>query len=174
MVYHSMLELKNGRSPRWPGNLRLFWGMISLLLAMWAAYRAELPVLLAYFAAILLWSSYATLTYTRRYKKELEKSIQHLPARHVRLEVHDDGIHETMADVKSFAPWTAIKSFVWFQETLFIELADGRWAIIPGRSLPSLSTSIERIIGVLKQNGIRENSTVTLGAADSARETAQP
>jgi hypothetical protein len=155
----AFLELKNSSTLSWPDYRTYVWGIVVLLLAMFTAYKAELPALLAGFAAILLWNVYSMLTLARRYKKTLEKNLSKIPTRRVRLEISEDGIREFTSDVECFAPWRAVKGFAKYQETLFIELADGKSALVPSKSLSDESSSIEDVIAVLKKIGIRENGT---------------
>ncbi|MDD0841249.1 YcxB family protein [Pseudomonas sp. Gutcm_11s] len=75
----------------------------------------------------------------REFPKAFEAQIQKLAPREIQLTIDDDGLHETVEGVKSFAPWAAVTSHIQFRDTYFLQLAGGLMAIIPCSAVAKVS-----------------------------------
>ena len=75
----------------------------------------------------------------REFPKAFEAQIQKLAPREIQLTIDDDGLHETVEGVKSFAPWAAVKSHIQFRDTHFLQLAGDLMAIIPCTAVAKVS-----------------------------------
>ena len=73
-----------------------------------------------------------------------------------RLEVREDGLHETEDGIQSFVPWSSVRSFTVFGDTLFIELSANLWAIVPRGSVSPDPNAVDELIGALRGRGIKE------------------
>ena len=76
--------------------------------------------------------------------------------RKIRLEVDASGIRETEEQIQSSMPWDAVESFAQWQETVFIKLKRGQWAVVPRRTLSTASPSLDELTTLLRENGIPE------------------
>lgn len=140
--------------------------LLVLGLAMYAAWEARLIALLAGF---LFWTAFLVAyaaTYSRRYWRQLGVSMNALPAKRVRLEVRDDGLHETAEGVQSFAPWSAIIGYSLFGGVLFVELAGRLWAMILERTLSTSSPQLAHLVKNLQEHGVNERDAEPADAAD--------
>jgi len=99
-----------------------FWCCV-LLLGGYAAFRADQLFLMCLLIAIGGWTLVRSFPYSRTYWAAVEQSLSARPETQIRLEVQEDGLHETVDGIESFAPWSSVKGFTVFRETLFIELA---------------------------------------------------
>jgi len=75
--------------------------------------------------------------------------------RDVSLRIDDEGLHEEVEGVRSFAPWPAVKSFRELGHILLVQLAGELWVVIPdvaflGAGAPSKS----EFIALLQSRGI--------------------
>jgi hypothetical protein len=135
---------------------QLLVSVVFLLLAIIAAYKAQLLTLLLVFFAILVVVAARLVTYRRTYRKLLAATLRTLPTKTVRLIAKDEGLSETVEGITSFAPWSSVVSFATFKDILFVELKAGLWAMIPRNGLTPSSASVEQLIEVLKGRQIPE------------------
>ena len=133
-----------------------FWAGI-LLLAAYISLRADQIFFMCLLLAAGGWSLIRSLPYSRAYWAAMERSLSQRPETQIRLEVRDDGLHETVEGIESFAPWTSVKSFTLYRDRLFIELAASLWAIVPRGSVSPTPTAMDDLIRVLRDRGVRES-----------------
>ena len=77
--------------------------------------------------------------------------------RDVALHIDDDGLHEEIEGVRSFAPWPAIKSFRKVGHVLLIELAGEFKAVIPLVAFLGAGAPTEaEFIALLRSRGVSE------------------
>lgn len=127
-----------------------------VVLGGYAAYRANEIFILCILSAVGLSSVLQSVPFARRYWAAVERSLAARPETTIRLKVGEDGMHESVDGIESFAPWTSVKRFTLFRDTLFIELAAGLCAIVP-RSSVSEPTSLDALIQLLRDRGIAES-----------------
>ncbi|KRB83813.1 YcxB family protein [Duganella sp. Root198D2] len=81
-----------------------------------------------------------------------EKSVRR---RDISLRIDDEGLHEEVEGVRSFAPWPTVKSFRKLGHILLIRLAGELWVVIPevaflGAGAPSQT----EFIALLQSHGV--------------------
>lgn len=128
-----------------------------LLLGIYAAFEAELVFLMCFLVAVGGWTLIRSLPFSRMYWTAVEQALSARPETLIRLEVREDGLHETLEGIESYVPWTSVKSFTLFRDTIFIELAAGLWAIVPRGSVSLGSATVDDLIRVLRDKGIEES-----------------
>lgn len=129
-----------------------FWAMILGICAAMLANNAVLACLIIVAVGFPLCMS---IPFAARYRSAVEQSLGSRSPTEVRLEVTDDGLHETVEGIQSFAPWSSVLRFEVFHETLFIALAANRWAIIPRRSLSPSSSAFDDLVNVLQERTVK-------------------
>jgi hypothetical protein len=136
-------------------NSLAFWSVL-LLLTSYAAFRADQVYLMC--AVVLLggWSLIRSLPFSRRYWASVEESLSTRPETRIRLEVREDGLHETEDGIQSFVPWSSVKSFTILGDRLFVELSASLWAIIPRGSVNTDPNAVDELIKTLRGRGIKE------------------
>jgi hypothetical protein len=155
-------ELLNGREMAriQSQNALASWCLIAvLLLAIYTAWIGREIFLACVFLVSLSWPVRAVLDNRRNTQAALEQATAAGPDRVVRLEVGDTGLRETVEDIVSFAPWSGVRGFTVFQETLFIRLAAGLWAIVPFTKNEPESASTAALIGELRRRGVPEEKS---------------
>jgi len=134
----------------------VFWsGMLAL--AAYASVLADNIFLVCVFLVALGWHLYQSIPYARLYRRALENSLRSRSEPQIRLEVKDDGLYETVDGIEGFAPWSSVKSYVLFRDILFIALSANLWAIIPQRSISSTSASLDDLIRILRDRGVKDS-----------------
>jgi hypothetical protein len=132
--------------------------VIVLVAASYAAVEAGLVIFLFGFVVVLVAHVAQSFPYSRLQRRAIEKAIKEFPTRHVRLVADERGLRETIDEIESFAPWTAVRTFTVFQDVLFIELKGRLWAMIPRYGLERSSASVEQLIALLRAKGVVEAS----------------
>lgn len=145
-----------------------FWSCV-LLLGGYAAFRADQLFLMCLMIAIGGWTLVRSFPYSRAYWTAVEQSLSGRPETQITLEVQEDGLHETLDGIESFVPWSAVKSFTVYRDTLFIELAASLWAIIPRSSVSLGSTAVDDLIRILREKGIAESPNQMVQRAGASR-----
>lgn len=130
-----------------------FWAMF---LGLCAAMLANNALIACLIIAAVGFPLCASIPFAARYRGAVERSLGSRPTTEVRLEVTDDGLHEAVEGIQSFAPWSSVRRFEVFHETLFIALAANRWAIIPRRSLAPSSDSFDDLVRLLQERTVKE------------------
>ena len=136
-------------------SLALWIGV--LLLGSYAAYKADMIFLMCALLAVGGITLVRSLRYSRMYWTAVEQSLAARPDLEIKLEVHEDGLHETVEGIRSFVPWSSVKRFTLYRDTLFIELAAGLWAIIPRGSVKNGPTALDDLTRELRERGIEEH-----------------
>jgi hypothetical protein len=142
-----------GRSAHYR-SVALWVGVV--LLGSYAAFSADQIFLMCFLLAMGGLNLAQSIPYSRRYWAAVEQSLVGRPENQIRLEVNNDGLHETMDGIESFVPWASVKGFTIFRNTLFIELAAGLCAIVPYASV-STPTDVDALIKLLRDRGIEES-----------------
>ncbi|OOG39832.1 YcxB family protein [Polaromonas sp. A23] len=122
------------------------------LLASWQT-RETLFVLIAlgFFGYKIAWF----VIVQREFQKALAAAAKKQAPREIELIIDDQGLHETVEGVKSFAPWSAVKSQVRFKDTYFLALAGGLTAVVPCSALTqSGAGGEEALIAVLQMRAV--------------------
>lgn len=139
----------------------LFLGLC--LVGLLAGFLAENLFLMLIFLCALI----ARVTIALEFKKQFLAGMVALAEKKVRrrdvaLRVDAEGVHEEVEEVRSFAPWSAVKSYAKADGVLMLELAGELWALIPsvaflGAGAPSESEFME----MLQSKGVpsRESQT---------------
>lgn len=136
-----------------------------LILPLWAMLLGVVAALLAnnalfayFIIAAVGFPLCASIPFAARYRWALERSLGSNAPTEIRLEVAEDGMHETVEGIQSFAPWSSVRRFEVFHETIFVALAANRWAIIPRRSLSPSSDRFGDLIRVLQERTVMGHS----------------
>jgi hypothetical protein len=136
-----------------------FWRSGIYVAGVYCAWSTGIGPLVVAFAVSLVAELHAAATYSRRYWKTVEEAARRIPARDVRLEVTNEGLHETAGSIRSFVPWNGVVGFTQFDQTLFIELEGRYWSIVPARTLSGASSSLEAFCRLLREKSIKEKSS---------------
>lgn len=130
--------------------------IVMCLVGLIAGYlAASLFIMLIFLCALI-----ARVTVALEFKKHFlagmvahaEKKIRR---RDVQLKVDAEGIHEEVEEVRSFAPWSAVKSYIMAEGVLMIELGGGLWALIPQVAfLGSGAPSEDEFLAILRAKSI--------------------
>jgi hypothetical protein len=137
-----------------------FWSWCALvagvgLVGLAAAVMAASLVLSIVFVVVLGAVAYEAASYRRRYDAILEKGVARLPVRTVTLRIDDSGLHESVAGVEYFAPWSAVRSYASSPEAFALELASGSWSVIPVSAFSAMGgPSLSTLIAALEQQAI--------------------
>lgn len=119
-----------------------------------AAIMGMMPVL----AAIILAGSVAIgRQLWREYKSQwqrIETALQRGAGEIIRLEITDRGFTEHDRGIETFCPWSAMKNYVTCDGVLFVELANGLWAIVPAATLKPETVTLQQIEAVLVRHGV--------------------
>ncbi len=141
----------------------IFWLAVSVL-GLVAAVDTKSASLTLVFLCIVIFQAMYTVAYYRQYSKTLASAIADLPTKQVCLLVDERGLHETVEDIESFAPWNAVKSYAILEENLFLELNAGLWSIIPLPALASLSgTAQTEFLELLHAKAIPQYASASVG-----------
>lgn len=129
--------------------------LVVCVLGVVASYLAQNIFLVIAFIVLGMYKLTWSHLFRRKFQEELVANAQKNPPREIELVVDVEGLHETAQGIKSFAPWSAVKSHVKFKETFFLELAGGLWAIIPAAALGGTSSRQEQqLVEALQRNGV--------------------
>lgn len=71
-----------------------------------------------------------------------------------RLEINEDGLHEEVEGVRSFAPWPCVLGYAHSNDVLLVRLKAGLWALVPRYGLLPGSADTEMLVDELKRKGI--------------------
>ncbi len=170
-----ILDYRNTRA-HFLAHSELVWGdhyrscrssyhLISTLSAgilLWGAYlcfQANQVFLACFLAALGGWIVVRAFRYSGEYWSAVQQEVSKRAETQIRLEVAEDGLHEIVEGIQSFAPWAAVKSFTEYRNTLFIQLAAGLWAIIPRDAVSPSPSAVDEFIRILRQKGIKESSS---------------
>jgi hypothetical protein len=156
MAQEELLNRHAYRSARSRHYQSVSLGAALMVLAALIAYLADRIFPMCLFLTALGWQLYQSIPYSRVYRRAVEQSLCSRPDTRIELEVRDDGIHERMHGIESFVPWTSVRSFLRYRDTLFIALEASLWAIIPQRSLTADSAVLSDVVRVLGEKGIKE------------------
>jgi len=139
-LHHRMLVL-----PAWATLLGILTAIVKQDAVIAAAFMilVGLPLLLS-------------LPFSTRYRKALEQSFGPPSATDLRLEVDDEGLHEYSDGIRTFVPWSSVRRFEVYHDTLFVALAANRWAIIPKNSLSESSDPFDDLVRALQEKTIGE------------------
>jgi hypothetical protein len=127
-----------------------------VILGSCAAFSANQIFLMCLLLAVGGFSFVQSVPYSRRYWAAVEQSLATRPETQIRLEVGEDGLHEMVEGIQSFVPWTSVKRFTVFRDTLFIDLAAGLCAIVPRVSMRN-PTDLDALIKLLRDRRIEES-----------------
>ncbi len=144
-----------------------FWSG-TLLIAGYLAFRANHLFLMWLLIVLGGWTLVRSIPYSRIYRAAVEQSLSARPETQIRLEVQEDGLHETLDGIQSFVPWSAVKAFTVFRDTLFIELAASLWAIVPRNSVSPGPTAVDDLIRILRDRGVKESPHPALQVPDAS------
>lgn len=128
-----------------------------LIFGGYAAFRAELYFVLCLLVTICGWTLIGSMPFSRTYWAAVEVEPSSQSETRIRLWVKEDGLHESMDGVESFAPWSSVKSFTEFRETLFIEFGANLWAIIPRNKVSGGPKAVDDLMAILRERGIAES-----------------
>jgi hypothetical protein len=145
-----------------------------LLLAGYIAFQTDNIFLMCLLLTLGGWGVFGLVTFSREYWAAVEQSLSGHQETQVRLEVREDGMHETVEGIESFVPWTSVKSFTLHRDTAFIALTAGLWAIVPRNSVGPTPTAFDDLLRALRDKGIKESPNKAVqrtGASRSAQET---
>jgi len=145
-----------------------FWSAM-LLLAGYIAFRSDQYFLMCLLIAMGGWSLLRSLPYARKYWAAVEQSLASRAETDVRLEVREDGLHETVEGIESFVPWKSVKSFTIHRDAVFIELTANLWAIVPRSSVRPAPTAIDDLLRVLRDRGIKESPNQAVQRTGASR-----
>lgn len=127
---------------------------VSLLGLVAAGLARSLPLLVV-FCVTLVSIVFEAATWRRRYKAIITNAVARMPVLTVALRVDDQGLHESVAGVESFAPWNAVKSYAASSDTVALELASGSWSVIPAIAFGSTGeSSLAAFLALLGQKGV--------------------
>ena len=138
-----------------------FWVGV-VLLGSYAAFSANQIFLMCLLLVIGGWTLAQSVPYSRRYWAAVERSLSNRPETLIRLEVREDGLHESAEGIESFVPWSSVKGFTTHRDTVFIELTAGLWAIVPSNSVRPDKKAVEDLLSVLRGRGIKETPDQSL------------
>jgi hypothetical protein len=68
--------------------------------------------------------------------------------------IDESGLRETIGEIVSVVPWTAVKAYIHVEKRVFIELTEGLWAIIPQNSVTQDSDRVEDLLSRLREHGV--------------------
>jgi hypothetical protein len=136
-----------------------FWSGL-LVMGAYLGLKAGEIFLACIFATTLCYHLYQSIPYSRVFWRTIDTYVGGESTKRIKLEVTADGLHETVEAIQSIVPWSAVRSFTRFRDTLFIELAANLRAIVPQRSLSASSPSIEELAAVLRDHGIKETPSL--------------
>ncbi|NJL70632.1 MAG: YcxB family protein [Candidatus Competibacteraceae bacterium] len=91
-----------------------------------------------------------------KYEDQLKNALSHIEEREIELVVGERGFTEKVAGIESFCPWSSVLGYYDYENTIFVELKNTLWAIIPKDSLDGSSDDINVFIEVLEKNGIKK------------------
>lgn len=83
------------------------------------------------FVAVLAGIAFHAASYKRHYEAAVSSDATRMPIQTVSLLIDEVGLHESVAGVESFAPWSTVKSYALTSDTVHLELASGHWSLIP-------------------------------------------
>jgi hypothetical protein len=129
------------------------------ILASFCAYSAGYVSCVILFLVVAGKYLYNTLPYSRAYRSQLDEWSTDQPNTVIKLEIREDGLFETEEGIESFVPWTSVKSYTLFSDTLFINLSAGLCAIIPRPSVTPNPSAVDEVIRILKGKGIPETDS---------------
>jgi len=144
------------RSARSDHYYALAYGAALMLLAAHVAYQADSIFLMCLFLTALAWQLFQSIPYSRVYRRAMEQSLASRPETQIELTVREDGLLERMHGIESFVPWSSVRSFTRYRDTLFIALEAGLCAIIPQHSLTADSPALSDVVRVLGEKGVKE------------------
>lgn len=133
---------------------------VVLLLAVFAAFKAELIALVGFFIACLVAHIVISVPFSKPRRAAMRSAAGLREEKQVRLVVDEAGLHETVEGIESFAPWSSVLSFGIHDEVLLVQLKGGLWALIPNYALKQPSASVEELVAELKRRGVRERAAV--------------
>ncbi len=135
-------------------SVALWSGLLAL--ASCVAFQSGSIFLMCLLLALAGWALLGSLSYSRRYWAAVERSLAHHAETQVRLELREDGLHETVEGIESVVPWTSVRSFTLHRDTAFIALSAGLWAIVPRMSVSSGPSAFDDLVRALRDRGIEE------------------
>lgn len=153
--------------PRLLGSTRrrvLLWSALVvalLFLCIVLAIKAGIweSIVIASVASLILlgsfWNAYDNA------RANVKNARRAAAGRAMRLDFTSEGTTEHDRGIKCFAPWSAMKNCCVFRNVLFVELANGHWAIIPTSTLKPAFATIEAIQQILLEHGVAERKLPT-------------
>jgi len=102
------------------------------------------------------WYTWSCIPLRSRYEDHLKSAFSHIEEREIELEVEEKGFTERVAGIESFCPWSSTLGYYDYENTIFVELKNTLWAIIPKDALDSSSDDISGFIAILENNGIKK------------------
>ncbi|QIF02974.1 hypothetical protein [Roseimicrobium sp. ORNL1] len=131
-----------------------YWAALAIVGGV-SAFMAGHYFVLAVFVVVFAIYAYRQGPTPKRYWSLVRKSFGENRKLRVRFEVLDEGLRQTVCDMQSFIPWSAIRGFVLFEGILFIQLASEGMTAVGRRNLVPTS-GIDDLMRVLKEYSIEE------------------
>jgi hypothetical protein len=156
VAQEELLNRHSYRSARSNHYYALTFAAVLMVLAALVAYQADSIFPMCIFLTALGWQLYQSIPFSRVYRRAVEPSLASRPDTQIELTVREDGLLERMHRIESFVPWSSVRSFTRYRDTLFIALEAGLWAIIPQHSLTADSAALSDVIRVLGEKGVNE------------------
>ena len=116
---------------------------------------AEMLLASCIFVVGLIYSISQSVPYRRSLHQLVVQSVADQRENEIHLEVDENGLVETIGEVRSFAPWEAVRGYRHVDGRLFVELASGSWAIIPERELRGEGDGFASLLSQLKERQVR-------------------
>lgn len=126
------------------------------ILASFCAYKAGYAPCVVLFLVVAGKYLYNRLPYSHAYRSHLAEWSTDQPTTMIKLEINDSGLFETEEGIESFVPWSSVKSYTLFSDTLFINLSAGLCAIVPRHSVTPNPSAVDEVIRLLQDKEITE------------------
>jgi hypothetical protein len=103
--------------------------------------------------------AFRALPYSRVWQWSAQQAARGSASTQIRLRLDELGLHETIdGAVESFAPWSAIRSFILSQDYLFIELTGNLWANVPRSAVVEGEAAFTEAVEVLRVHGVAQRT----------------
>ncbi len=137
-------EFKSGKnlSSR-PNYFRQIAPMLALSgLGLVASFKAQSVFLLIAFLSVAFSLVVRALAMSHGWNRKLKAAIKEAPKIQVELVIDDTGLHEIVeAQLRSFSPWSAVKSYIQYKQVWVFNLVGGYTALVAASAIAEAGPS---------------------------------
>ena len=136
----------------------LYWATMAGL-GVYVSLFVGLIFIACIFVAMIVLYAVVALPYSKVWERAARQATPDSAPTKIRLRLDDRGLHETVdGAVESFAPWSAIRSFMLFRDHLLIELAGNLWANGPRARVVEGDAAFREAVETLRVHGVAERT----------------